>query len=219
MRQLFVNNNFPIGVIDKTIDDFKASHNHAKFLTSDLASLDSEQDAEDRDDKITLYYQSQMSSYYKTEESKIKDIVKKRIKPGDAKSKISLIIYYKGKKLKNLIIKNKIHLANSIGEESHVVYQYTCNQSQCNLANPKKYIGYTTTTLKERMLQHKSIKNHHKIHHNRKIGYKEMLEHTNVVSRKSSRQDLLIMEALSIKNFKPELNNKEEGCVRILRIF
>ena len=98
------------------------------------------------------------------------------------------------------------------------MYQYTCNEGQCNLSN-NTYIGFTSTRLRDRMVQHKSIKNHHTTVHNRKIGYKEMIENTTVLSKSNEIFELKILEALNIKYKKPSINNKEEGCVKILKIF
>jgi hypothetical protein len=129
-------------------------------------------DNQDADKKINIYFKNHMTSDYKLKEHKLKEIIKCNVEPTDIATRIQVTIYYKTKKLRNLFIKNSCLPKKELTEENHVVYQYICNQGECNLTN-KKYIGYTTMTLKERMIQHASIKKHHSIAHKRKIGYKE----------------------------------------------
>ena len=217
LRQLFVNNNFPIRVVDETIDKFKAQNDHIKFIRNvEPANLNNDDNKNSQ--KIKLFYKSQMSSNYKQEEQRLKKIVNNRLEPVDKEKKIQLYIYYKTIKLKNLLIKNNVIKDNIHENKSHVVYQYTCNSGQCNLSN-NTYIGFTSTRLKDRMVQHKSIKNHHKIVHDRKIGYKEIVKNTTVLNKSNEIYELKILEALNIKYKKPTINNKEEGCVKILKIF
>ena len=217
LRQLFVNNNFPIQIVDDTIDKFKSQNNHIKFIRDSEAVNDTHL-KESESQKIKLFYRSQMSSYYKQEEQGLKRIIKNRLGPVNKEKQIQLHIYYKSQNLKNLLIKNNVVPDISPEAKSHVVYQYTCNWGQCNLSN-HTYIGFTTTRLRDRMVQHKSIKAHHRIVHNRKIGYKEMVENTSVLCKSNEIFELRILEALNIKYKKPSINSKEEGSEKILRIF
>ena len=97
--------------------------------------------------------------------------------------------------------------------------QYTCEKAGCHSSNENKYIGYTAGTLKERMIQHQSIKKHHSATHKSKIGYKEILKNIKVLFRNNNKFELIIAEALLIKEMKPKLNSQEEGSTRILQVF
>ena len=75
-------------------------------------------------------------------------------------TKVKLIIYYKNRNMKNMIIRNRISKVNeNIADNHHVVYQYTCNINDCK----SFYVGYTTQTVSNRMRGHAqkgSIKKH-----------------------------------------------------------
>ena len=135
LKQLFTNNNFPMKIIDKEISNF----------LSKRFSPENHNSEEPTTDPTKLYYRSQMSSQYKQEEKNLQDIITNNIKPVN-NQKIELMIYYKNKKLSNLLIRNNPHKDS---EEHHVVYQYECPSGECE--PPQTYIGYTTTTLKQRM--------------------------------------------------------------------
>ena len=91
-----------------------------------------------------------------------------------------------------------------------------CNPSQI-------YIGYTTTSPKQRMTAHTQnggIRTHQQTVHQRKIKTSEKkLEHTKVLYRNQNKIELQIMGALLIKQLNPPLNNQQSGDTRILHIF
>ena len=86
-----------------------------------------------------------MTSYYKIEEKQLQQIIHNNIKSAISDVHVKLLIYYKNKKLKILLISNNNHKY----EEQNVVYQFTCEREPCN--QDQFYIGYTTTTVKSRM--------------------------------------------------------------------
>ena len=154
-----------------------------------------------------------MSSQYKQEENNLKKIIKKNLTP-KPNATIKLAIYYKTRKLSSLLIKNNLYKDNS---NSHVVYKYSCEKCQPS----KYYIGYTTTTLKQRALSHTqngSIKNHNTEEHHKKIKTADILPHMSILHRSTIKSELQLAEALFIKNEKPPINNKNEGDTRILHI-
>ena len=65
------------------------------------------------------------------------------------------------------------------------------------------YIGHTTTTITERMKQHTSIKKHHKEAHQQNTTGAQMIPNVSILSKLPDKQDLIIMEALLIKQQKP----------------
>ena len=99
-----------------------------------------------------------MWSNYKIDEKHLKAIVKKNVTPVGQKFSIDLNIFYKSKKLKSILIKNKSYKSKS---NYNVLYQYTCYTGECNSL---KYIGYTEQTLEDRFRQHQSVMKLHDIH-------------------------------------------------------
>jgi hypothetical protein len=67
--------------------------------------------------------------------------------------------------------------------------------------------------------QNGSIQQHHLDVHTTKIKTSEILENVKVLHRAHEKNELLIAEALHIKQEDPPLNNQREGETRILHIF
>ena len=205
LKQLFTNNNYPLKLIENQINKFINNKLSNNFPTDDNNSC------------INLYYRNQMSSNYKQEEINLKKIVNNHVSSVNINTTIKLSIYYKNPKLSQLFIKNNLYKDNI---ESNVVYKYTCNQEGCQ---PHQfYIGYTTTSLKQRITAHTqqgSIREHNLTTHNSKTVTAEVLNNVQVIHRSNSKQELQIAESLHIKQQKPPLNNQREGETRILQIF
>ena len=169
-----------------------------------------------KEDNVDLYYRSQMSSQYRQEEKNLRSIIKQHVIPKEGKS-VDLSIYYKSRKVSHLFIKNNIHKDQA---DSHVVYRYDCPRDVCQQS--QFYIGYTTTTLKQRMtfhVQNGAIATHHKDIHSAKTRTADLLENTIILFRSSEKTDLVIAEAVLIKEHCPPLNGQREGETRNLRIF
>jgi DNA-binding HxlR family transcriptional regulator len=172
----------------------------------------------DEKNTINLFYQNQMTSNYKMEEQRLQDIVTRNIISRNDNERVKLHIYYRNRKLKSLVIRNNPHKP---ADAFNVVYQYTCEHEECNSSST--YIGYTEATLTERLrnhTQHGSIIKHLREKHGiRKMATKDLVKSVTVLGKANCRSDLLILEALLIKDFKPTLNEQEEGRDRILHIF
>ena len=206
LKQLFTNNNFPMKLIDKEVD---------KFLSKKLCPNPPTTPATSPE-PIALYYRNQMTSTYKQEELNLKRLIETHVKPTDER-KIKLMIYYKNKKLRNMFIRNNPDYDST---DHHVVYQYECPSGECQPS--KTYIGYTTTTLKQRLTTHAqngSIATHSSTTHQNKIRTKEIMDHTTVLFRSTEKNELIIAEALLIKLKQPTINSQKEGETRILKIF
>jgi hypothetical protein len=206
IKQCLVNNNFPMHVLDSTI---------AKFMNSIFERKCSPNIIEN--ETIPLFYMNQMSSNYKQREDQLKKIIKNYVKPKDAKS-VNVLIYYKSRKLRNILIQNSPKNVAHVNC-SNVVYQYECPNTSCNASS---YIGYTTNTLKTRMGQHSnngSIKQHGLGKHETRLTSTDILNCTKVLSRCRLRSELIILEALYIKSVKPDINQQNEGAHRVLKIF
>ena len=81
------------------------------------------------------------------------------------------------------------------------------------------YIGHTTTTVKERIKQHSSIKRHHKETHLENITGSMILPDISILAKTSNKIDLIILEALLIKQHKPIINIQTDDFNRTLNIF
>jgi hypothetical protein len=210
IRQLLTNNNFPMALIDRTINNFV----NQKF--QDNPSITPRK-------KILLFFQNQMSTNYKTEEKQLEQIVHRNIQPVAATEEIKLLIYYRNRKLKDLLIRNKPLTQNaSTADRHHVVYEYTCTRDGCS-SSPKCYVGYTTATVWERFGMHTqtgSIKKHLVEHHDiNRIPRRDLINDVKILRTCSLKRDLIFTEAILIKTKRPALNSQAEGCDRLLKLF
>ena len=165
---------------------------------------------------VKLFFQNQMTANYKQDEKNLNNIISKYVQPSSSNSRVSLHIYYKNRKLKNLFIRNK----PSNSEQHSVVYKYECKMEPCNSSHV--YIGHTTTLLKQRMTSHTqqgSIRKHFIAVHNSKPKTQDLLSNTTVLARFTNRNELQIAEALLIRKLKPSLNEQNEFTDRTLKIF
>jgi hypothetical protein len=207
IRQLLINNNFNIAIIDKTIKD---------FLNTKMSRY---KENEEKEAQIRLYFKGFMSSAYDHQEKVLKKIIKKHVQAKDDRTNISTLIYYKNPKLKNYILKNRVKMS-SFEDQCHVVYSYTCDNATCN--GGKTYIGYTTNSLETRMKQHSykgAIRKHHENVHNIRIKTHQILKNVKILQKSPNTYELQILESLLIKEKSPDLNRQDEGFSRILKIF
>ena len=137
------------------------------------------------------------------------------MKATDDRRRIKLIIYYRNRKLRNLINENN---PNKPTEDFNVVYEYECNARSCKETNAF-YIGLTNATIKKWFKQHASIKKHYATTHNRNITGSEMLKNVSALAWEHEKKDLLILEALLIKVHNPPINRQCEDFNRVLKVF
>ena len=206
------NNNHSITKIDK--DKHNTEEDNANRTTSKNYAEQADNDTRPIKKTVKLYYRNQMSSIYKQEEKSIQKAIDYNIKEKQDYT-ILLHIYYKNKKVKNMFVKNNQFKAT---EQHNVVYEYLCNEGHCsNVRN--SYIGHTTTTIKERFKQHSSIKKHYRESHNRNITGSEMIQNVNILAHQHNKQELIILEAIFIKEHRPTINTQAEDFNRTLKIF
>ena len=155
-----------------------------------------------------------MTNNHKIEEKELNKIVHRDIRHHDESKKVELRIYYNNRKVKSLFIKNN---NNKPVEDYNVVYQFNCDKVPCNEAQTC-YIGHTTTTIKERT-KHSSIKKHYKETHNCNITGSQILPNIKILDKLSGEADLMILEALLIKQQRPMINMQAEDFNRVLKIF
>jgi hypothetical protein len=210
IKQLLTNNNFPMTLIDRTINNFVKQK-----VLKNPSIIPKRQ--------IQLFFQNQMSINYKIEEKQLEQIVLRNIQPVAATEEIKLLIYYKNRKLKDLFIRNKTPSPDvDTSDRHHVVYEYTCSRDGCS-SSPKCYVGYTTATVWERFGMHTqtgSIKKHLVDNHNiNRIPRRDLIKDVKILRTSSSKRDLIFTEAILIKTERPALNSQAEGCDRLLKLF
>lgn len=93
-----------------------------------------------------------MSKNYQQREYQLKRIIKNQINVTNNTDKIKFNIFYRNKKLMDLILTRK-RSEISTAETSHVVYQFNCPNDGCK-AIDTTYIGFTTCTLQRRSYYH-----------------------------------------------------------------
>lgn len=177
---------------------------------------DNNSNTNDKQGDVKLFYRNQMTDTYKIAEKEIQKIVHQDVVPTHPNSDLKLFIYYKNKKLKSLFIKNNTNRSTEI---FNVVYRYQCDEVHMYNAQNTYYIGHTTTTIKERIKQHTSIKKHHRDHHNCNITGSQILPNVSVLAKLNNKVDLVIMEALLIKQEQPLINIQTDDFNRTLKIF
>ena len=101
--------------------------------------------------KIYLYFRNQMTSQYKMGEKKLKQIMNACISPVVENKAVKLNVYYRTRRLENILIRNRSHYNDDFKLSHHVVYKYTCEKEGCT---PVPYISYTVCSLAERFRMH-----------------------------------------------------------------
>ena len=171
-------------------------------------------------ENVNLFFQNQMTSHYKSDENKLKSLIAQQVFPAIGKV-VNFQIFYKNRKLRSLLIRNKPKIDTPVDKMHHVVYQYTCKDEGCNAP---KYIGYTTCTLYNRFGSHTqsgSIMRHLREQHSvtGTIYRRKLLQSVKVLKSEENKQKLILTEAVLIKDLRPTLNSQEEGADKILNIF
>lgn len=95
LKQILVNNGYPLFVIDKQVNNFM----NTKFKKKPIESEDIT--------KVNLFFKNQMTDNYKQRETQLKNIVNKNVKGKDNSTKVNLMIYYKNLKLKDITLSPK----------------------------------------------------------------------------------------------------------------
>jgi hypothetical protein len=209
VKQLLVNNGYPLAVMDDTIMKFMDK----KFRSPDNSNSNSEVVHQ-------LFYQNQMNPQYKLDERVLKDIYREKIRCTDECHKVTLNIYYKNNKVKNLIMKNNITNSTEMLQKSNVVYKINCPVENCESPNPY-YIGYTECTLTKRLTFHAQSggpKEHCAQKHNMSLNRNQLIENTSIIATEQDPTRLKIYEALSILEQNPSLNRQHEIFNTVLKL-
>ena len=172
---------------------------------------------------VKIFYRNQFSPRYREDELAINKIIKNNV--FQVSCKINLLIYYKSRKTCNLIMKNNISAQTLPNiNRSHLVYKFTCNESECMSLNFKNsYIGYTTQTLQDRLKGHRyagSIFAHYFSAHGDRPTLQGLVNNTEIMYSCDDPIRLRIFEAILIRKFKPLINeNLDDFACNKLRFF
>ena len=233
IKALLVNNNFPNYLCDKIMEDFSKKREECGIAVGECdpgtrstvadATRPTPQDLNLQSTSSDvghvasgathatrcIYYRNQFNSNYRLDENALKKIIKNHV--FQVNIRIKLLIFYKNKKVSDLLIRNNI----STGvledkDQSHLVYEFVCQEGECKSSSVKNsYIGLTTMTLKDRLSAHRyqgSILEHFRYVHDRNPKLPELIRCTKVIYKENDAFQLAVYEALHIRKLKPNLN-------------
>ena len=127
-RQILVNN----GYSNKEVDAEIRKHLDRQFQVT-------EKDKQNNTAKIDLFYRSQMTTAYKTEERVIKDMIKSHVKCRHDNKSINFVIYYQTRQTLSLVMSNNLAVKQSRQKENshlkkiNVIYRFSCPEEGCRL--------------------------------------------------------------------------------------
>jgi hypothetical protein len=169
-----------------------------------------------------VYYQNQMSSSYKTDERVLHSIIQRNVQCRSEEDKVKVRIYYKNRKVSNLIMKNNSTKTYNKLQSTNVLYKFTCPHEDCKLQHNVEYIGMTTTTLSRRLTCHLSSggpKEHMRGSHLTTLTRKVLEDNTQIIKQYHDPTRLAVAEALLIKEATPVINSQTTGFARTLKLF
>ena len=173
--------------------------------------------ANEKANTITLFVKNQMSSAYRVDERVLRHIVQSNMHPTDENAKIKVQIYYKSRKVHNLVMRNNLIQNSDQLKRTNVIYKYSCPDEDCLLRNTD-YIGLTTTTLSRRLTMHLrdgAPHDHTAQTHNRHITRRDQTDNTTILTTCNDKRRLQVLEALFIRKEKPKLNKQILSCITL----
>ena len=135
-----------------------------------------------------LFYRNQMTSSYKIDEKVLKNIIKQNIKCTNENESIKLNIYYKNRKVSNLVMKNSPNTTKL--QRTNILYKYECNVGDCE---PQEYIGYKRKTLSRRItmhLQSGAPLKHSQDFHSSTLNREQMVSNTSIIRQEKRFQPI-----------------------------
>ena len=199
VKQILINNNYPIHAVDKQIQN--AINKHVKTPNPPSAEGTTH----------TLFFKNIMSPAYKTDERMLRNIIKRNCKPVQEKDALRLVIFYQSPTTASLVMKNNLSCDKTLLKQSNVIYQYKCNLGDCALRSGSNYIGLTTTTLSRRItmhLQNGGPKTHTITEHDTPLTRQQMVDNTTILDTCQDIRRLRILEAVHIRDRDPAINRQ-----------
>ena len=199
VKQILTNNNYPIHVIDKHIQDAlkTASERHPR-QTEDMPVH-------------RLFYKNTMSPAYKTDEKVLRSIVLRHCRPVTPGDQLRLTIYYQNHTTRSLLMTNNPTRDTSMLKQTNVIYKYKCQIGDCALRPNCSYIGLTTTSLSRRLTMHVQNggpKTHTETHHGRRLTRQDMTQNTTIIDKCADARRLHVLEAVYIRDLDPMINRQ-----------
>ena len=164
-----------------------------------------------------------MHANHKTDETILRNIIRRYTRPVSDNNRLKLIIYYKNRKTSSLVMRNSPY-NDSLLQSTNVVYKFKCNTEGGALLD-NCYIGMTTTSISRRItmhLQNGSIKDHYINSHPlipRENRRNLIVDNFSILARCNSNKSLEITEAMYIKDFQPNLNIQNIRLGGVLKLF
>jgi hypothetical protein len=201
ITQNLINSNYPISVIEKVMNKtieslFTGTHTNQK-------------------ENVNIYYRTFRPIDWEKDKYFLSRVIKQHVLPKEKGKEVKLVLYYKPKKLGNLL-HTKVDVAE---EEKHgLVYSFNCPEVGCNAS----YIGYTTNKLLDRISQHKAKLSNIFQHYNkshRKTPGDDMAKSFKILFMDTDDRNLRMAEALYIKELKPAINKQFNNLALTLHVF
>ena len=220
IKQMLVNNGYSCNDIDNetrtTLDKFcvRPRQNNQNNQTEVQQSQSQGQDTR-KTHVHKVFYKNHMSAAHHKDEQVLKNILKRNVIPKEGND-LRLMVYYRGLKTANLVIRNRTK--PSCLQETNVVYKYNCTKGDCKLQDTASYIGSTTMTLSRRISYHLSAggpAEHSRASHGQQITREDMVNNTTILIREQSQKKLRIIEAAYIIGCQPTMCDQLEHKGRI----
>lgn len=165
-----------------------------------------------------------MNPKYKEDEKMLKRIINDHVNVLDKSENVKLIIYYRSRKTRDLVMKNNLTPKLRDLARTNLIYQFRCSIDECAHRNRSEvsYTGLTTCTLSRRLsghLQKGAILEHALQTHERKITRKEIVDMTKARYYQSNYRRLETLEALIILQEDPVINRQDTGRTKVLKLF
>lgn len=199
-----IQNRFPMNIIQTEI---------RKLIDKLYTSEDVFKDSNQLDD-IRFFTRCFDASSFKGDKQYLEQLFRKHVIPNDEKQKISIMVYYKPKKLSSCF---SLRTRRDLCSSHDVVYRFDCPKVSCQAS----YIGYTTNTLKHRAQQHKykpsKIHDHFMDDHNETPT--DLLDNFSILYGNSNFMALKLAEALLIRDKMPDINVRYNEMSAILNLY
>ncbi len=163
-----------------------------------------------------------MNEAYATDERVLRQIIRDNVQCCNTEDRLDLVIYYKNKKVSNLIMKNNLTQDNRTLKRTNVIYKFSCPMEDCVLQNNANYIGMTRTTLSRRLtmhLQSGNIKAHMRDEHNSNLTREMLINNTTIINHYPDFKRLHMSEAILIMEGSPAINVQMTPTSQILTLF
>ena len=170
---------------------------------------------------VDLYVQLYSVTNFNSDKKTLQKIVNTYVKPTDVNTQVSVVPYYKPKKISSMFsTRRSIQDTN----RCNVVYQFNCNHVACNAS----YIGYTTQKLSNRVKQHRRVTSSIYKHFTDKQGphklpeapdWTELIKHFKILHCTIDVEALKIIEGIFIKQHKPAINIQFGETTCFLKLF